>query len=208
MKTLDLFKTPIFTDVMHLDRERLETKIRKFSKETKNLNYISNVGGFQGDDFRDEKFTEALKNVLPISEEHPLKNIRAHVWANINGTGHSNSRHHHFVNEPSMWMSGVYYVKVHPAAGGRIRFWDPRGPWVRPMFDHLYYGGKGGGGDVYVIQPHDGMVIFFPPWLEHDVEPNMSKKDRISISFNIHAFPDGVNIEEYLSMRKKSQDFW
>ena len=55
MKTLDLFKTPIFTDVIHLDRRRLETKIRKFSKETKNLNYISNVGGFQGDDFRDGK---------------------------------------------------------------------------------------------------------------------------------------------------------
>ena len=184
MKTFDLFKTPIFTDVIHgLDRDRLETKIRKFAKE-KESNQISNVGGFQGDDFRDETLCDELEKVLPLVESRPLKNIRVHVWANINGTGHSNYRHHHFVNEPTMWRCGVYYVRVQPAAGGRIRFWDPRGPWIRPMFDHQYYTS---GSDVFVLQPHDGMVVFFPPWLEHDVEPNTSKKDRISLSFNVFA---------------------
>ena len=71
MKTFDLFKTPIFTDVIHgLDRDRLETKIRKFAKE-KESNQISNVGGFQGDDFRDETLCDELEKVLPLVESRP-----------------------------------------------------------------------------------------------------------------------------------------
>ncbi len=31
------------------------------------------------------------------------------------------------------------------------------------------------------------MVLFFPCWLEHDVEENDSDEDRISIAFNIFA---------------------
>ena len=33
--------------------------------------------------------------------------------------------------------------------------------------------------------PVPNTLIMFPAWLEHDVEPNQSQEERISISFNI-----------------------
>ena len=33
--------------------------------------------------------------------------------------------------------------------------------------------------------PVENTLIMFPAWLEHDVEPNQSQEERISISFNI-----------------------
>ena len=37
----------------------------------------------------------------------------------------------------------------------------------------------------FKIFPQENMLLMFPSWLEHDVEPNKSKKERIAISFNI-----------------------
>jgi uncharacterized protein (TIGR02466 family) len=34
------------------------------------------------------------------------------------------------------------------------------------------------------VQPSAGYVILFESWLKHEVPMNLSKKDRISISFN------------------------
>ena len=35
------------------------------------------------------------------------------------------------------------------------------------------------------IYPQENMMLMFPSWLEHSVEPSKSKEERISISFNI-----------------------
>jgi uncharacterized protein (TIGR02466 family) len=34
----------------------------------------------------------------------------------------------------------------------------------------------------------EGELLLFPSWLKHRVEANLSKKDRISISFNISTY--------------------
>ena len=35
------------------------------------------------------------------------------------------------------------------------------------------------------IVPQEGMLLFFPTWLEHDVEPSKTDDERISIAFNV-----------------------
>jgi uncharacterized protein (TIGR02466 family) len=35
------------------------------------------------------------------------------------------------------------------------------------------------------IEPEEGLVVFFPSWLMHKVEPNKTKETRVSLSFNI-----------------------
>ena len=39
--------------------------------------------------------------------------------------------------------------------------------------------------NVVKFQPREGMMIIFPSWLLHYVEPNLCEDDRIAISFNI-----------------------
>ena len=38
---------------------------------------------------------------------------------------------------------------------------------------------------MYRIEPKENMLLYFPGWLEHEVEPNNSNEERISISFNL-----------------------
>lgn len=39
--------------------------------------------------------------------------------------------------------------------------------------------------DQVVVKVHDGTLLMFPSFLEHSVDANTSKEDRISISFNV-----------------------
>ena len=38
---------------------------------------------------------------------------------------------------------------------------------------------------VWEIEPVENRLLIFPSWLEHQVLPNITQKDRISLSFNI-----------------------
>jgi len=107
------------------------------------------------------------------------------MWANISPRYGFNRQHNH----PGSLWSGVYYVHA-PKDSGRLYFRDPRreaamiqpqyegGQRKREMWAEVYY------------EPIEGRIILFPAWLEHTVEPNLSKRqgsagERISIAFNI-----------------------
>ena len=77
-------------------------------------------------------------------------------------------------------MSGVFYVSC-PEGCGKIRFFDPR-PNVNTAPDMRYYNDAN---THHWFAPVENTLIMFPAWLEHDVEPNQSQEERISISFNI-----------------------
>lgn len=102
-------------------------------------------------------------------------------WVNINPKFAYNALHDH----PQSMLSGVYYVRADDQSGC-LRFRDPRAakrmnPWpVGPddKTDQRHW-------DRVNYKPQPGRLIMFPSWLEHDVEPNMSDEDRISISFNL-----------------------
>ena len=38
---------------------------------------------------------------------------------------------------------------------------------------------------VYRVEPSANDLLIFPSWLKHRVSPNLTKKNRICISFNI-----------------------
>jgi uncharacterized protein (TIGR02466 family) len=99
-------------------------------------------------------------------------------WANVSNKFASNSVHNH----PNSILSGVYYLKT-PENCGSIFFSDPR-PASRmlnpPVLDF----------NIWTLpkvsyKPYEGMMLLFPSWLLHGVEPNMSDETRISLSFNI-----------------------
>lgn len=181
MEYYDYFSTRLwFDECEEIDNCLLKKQIISFSKKEKSQT-LSNVGGYQGHEFHNEEWYAAISKRIPLLEEKPVNKFKIYNWVNINKKGHYNEKHTHL--NTNLFLSGVYYVKV-PENSGNIRFYDPRGSFISSMPDHQYYNN---GFNYYKITPKEGMVIFFPPWLEHDVEPNLSKDTRITIAFNIEA---------------------
>jgi uncharacterized protein (TIGR02466 family) len=99
-------------------------------------------------------------------------------WANALAPGASHKIHAH----PNNYLSGIYYVSTFDSAN-TVNFHDPRPQTgvVRPPVTEL----TGGNTDQVVVQVEDGTMLFFPAWLEHSVDANQSKQERISVSFNV-----------------------
>ena len=102
------------------------------------------------------------------------------LWINVNTPGSYNTSHIH----PRSFLSGVYYVKV-PKDSGRIHFTHPCQSfcydWDSSYFDELNNTNTPG----MHYEPEEKRNYLFPSWLQHDVESNNSKEDRISISYNL-----------------------
>ncbi len=108
-----------------------------------------------------------------------------HLWAITNPRFGYNRYHNH----PEALWSGVYYVQT-PKECGHIRFRDPREHAnfkeigidedkgrPRELWQEVHY------------EPKPGRVIFFPGWLGHEVDPNLSEEEgvageRVIVSFN------------------------
>ena len=126
-------------------------------------------------------------------------------WANINKQKEFNPPHVHANSS----LSGAYYVKVpndmqktedQSVSAGNICFHDTRIEIcaTTPLYeenlgylDLASYSFKKGTthnpwlDNVAKFKPEEGLMIIFPSWLLHYVEPNLSNEDRIAISFNI-----------------------
>jgi uncharacterized protein (TIGR02466 family) len=111
--------------------------------------------------------------------EMGLPNIafRLQSWINIHDKGGFNFLHMH---EQSM-LSGVFYLQVPEGSGGLV-FRDPR-PHVLGSF--LKGSGPNAHSDV-TLRPGAGLIVLFPAWLEHFVEPHTGDAPRISIPFNVN----------------------
>lgn len=100
------------------------------------------------------------------------------MWAIINAGGAFNQKHHHGNSD----ISAAYYVKA-PEKCGDIVFYDPR---PAPVFKHpIAKSPNILNASINSIKPEDGLLVLFPSYLEHSVNPNLSNSKRIVISFNI-----------------------
>lgn len=100
------------------------------------------------------------------------------MWMNKNGPGDFNKPHVH----PNSFLSGVYYVRT-PSQCGNIEFYDPAP--ARAMIGYPVRAGGSGSSSSKEFMPEAGMLVVFPSWLQHGVQPNRSSDLRISISFNV-----------------------
>ncbi len=96
-------------------------------------------------------------------------------WINLHDRGGFNFLH---VHEGSL-LSGSFYLKV-PPGSGKFVFRDPR-----PGVIHGYVKGAvpNGYSDIQ-LAPDAGLLVLFPCWMEHYVEPHNSDEPRITIAFN------------------------
>ena len=149
----------------------------------------SNFKGWhsQNFDMKDEqpkKFIENIKSNINLAIDdmgwdldHQSVNIKS-IWAIINEKDAWNQKHHHSNSD----LSAAYYVSAHENCGD-IVFYDPR---PAPVHNHpLSKKPNKLNATVNSIKPEAGMLVLFPSYLEHSVNPNLSDKKRIVISFNI-----------------------
>ena len=101
--------------------------------------------------------------------------FRLQSWINLHDRGGFNFLHMH---EGSL-LSGGFYLKV-PPGSGQFVFRDPR-PGV--ILSSIKGGVPNGHGDVHVT-PSAGLLVLFPCWMEHYVEPHEGDEPRITIAFN------------------------
>ena len=156
----------------------------KLSEESNNGRSFSNRGGFQTKDIENIKILKTLGDkVCKLMFDHYKINTRyiqiSNLWINKNNKGDFNDTHVH----PNSHFSGVYYVDA-STKGGTLKFinddtkvFASLGRFIEDDSDFF---------ETYQIKPEEDLLILFPSYLKHMVEPHYDEKARISVSFNIN----------------------
>tara|TARA_Y100000310_G_C20331037_1_gene645260 strand:+ start:24 stop:665 length:642 start_codon:yes stop_codon:yes gene_type:complete len=196
---IPLFASPLMVIQLDLDLEKLiEFSFQLQNKDKKGVQF-TNKGGWQSGDIGEEKHEEFIrlkKEIYQYLQAYQIKvfrgmrfeeeNIRQefhNMWININEKYHYNEWHIH----PGATLSGVYYIKHDGSSeNGNIMFKNPRGLYM--ALSHFPPGivkyTNEVTSDIYNVNPQSNMLLIFPSWLEHKVEPNLKNDNRISLSFN------------------------
>jgi uncharacterized protein (TIGR02466 family) len=179
----NIFSSFLYEENLNFDIKKMEKEILNFKKNNEGR-IFSNYGGWQSDSFIDavgcfKKFFKQLNLIIKNIEEklcltHKLK--LDSFWFNVNNFGSFNRPHIH----TGSVLSGVYYINI-PKNSGNIIFKRDgfRENDIRSVKRYNEYNSSN-----FKVNPYENLCIIFPSYLEHYVEPNLNKKERISISFN------------------------
>jgi tetratricopeptide (TPR) repeat protein len=122
-------------------------------------------------------------DTLPSSANHPFYSRpptrwALKMWATVLNAGGIHGAHNH----ERAWLRGVYYVQ----GSGFIQ--DPENPragWIEfDGFSHLGDSDRFGK-KTKLIEPRNGLMLFFPAYFLHGTVPFYSEDTRISIAFDV-----------------------
>ena len=125
--------------------------------------------------------TEARKFLDFQNVDHTPYKLWTSCLVNKVGKDSTHVLHSH----PGSIISGCFYLKT-AADSPPIIFRDPR-----DYYKYIYYEPVFGRNSVYSLLPeqvmpvYDGLLMFWPSWLEHEVPLSNSDEDRITIAFNL-----------------------
>ena len=186
------FSTPIWSSKIN-NYEEINNQMFEYIIAIQKKNPLgvvkSNFKGWHSQNFniQDEqpkKFIESIKSNINLAINDMGWDITNQsvkvksIWAIINEEDAWNQKHHHSNSD----LSAAYYVSAHENCGD-IVFYDPR---PAPVHNHpISKLPNKLNATVNSIKPEPGMLVLFPSYLEHSVNPNNSKKKRIVISFNL-----------------------
>ncbi|NQD37079.1 hypothetical protein HPT27_08585 [Permianibacter sp. IMCC34836] len=191
---LSLFPTPVFCQPL-ADTERLNHElialVQSLYQQQPSVQR-SNVGGWQSAKDLQNNPAPAIQAFLAQSRavlsDWAMLTFALHtrpdpamwwfaLWANVNRPGHYNRAHDHF--RSGQIGSSFYYVRTGGnQAGGRTVFINQQSV---PHFVDCEVGWRD---HEYPVTPQDGMLVVFPSWLGHRVEPYTGDGDRITLAFN------------------------
>jgi len=183
-----MFSVPCSETKLNLNIKQI-TKYCYNLKKTDSGRNVSNRDGWQStqlffpnplSNLADEICKVGLKifHALDGSKKYTI-NLK-NMWVNINPQGGYNVVHVH----PNSFFSGVFYVQT-PKDCGNIVLRHPcnhtENDWKGEFWNKLNLETT----TLNYLNAEENMLYIFPSWLEHYVQANKSKKERISISFNL-----------------------
>ena len=200
IETQALFPSLVWTTLFD-DRVSFNAKLLELAEQMrrKDPNGVSNtnVKGWQSpnilqnlEEFGDInlRILQACERIAESQHYQPNVVLRHQAWVNISPPGASNKLHYH----ANCHFSGVYYISLKAPECGSIFFRDPR--VASRMFTAPVTRQTDFTAEEVRMRPEEGRIYIFPGWLEHGVEENKSDQDRVSISFNVLAIPQGSPI--------------
>ena len=200
LKLQHLFTTPtiehVWSDADQLNDDLRAVILRK-EHESPGENR-SNVGGWHSvgnfDQWGGEPGQELIRRIGELVNtatgryyelyggKEPIR-WRITTWANVSRRGDYNRGHVH----PGCTWSGVYYVDAGDAQAndkdsGLLVLVHPVGAATMTFFPGLTP-------DYHAFKPISGLMVAFPSYLSHEVQPYRGDRPRISIAFNIKREP-------------------
>lgn len=182
------FPTCVWWNDLEIDNQKIKNYSLEMEKHYPNR-VLTNSGGWQSKDLnlQDETLSELFDTVTDkVNEVRDQMRLQpepllANSWININRKGNYNKRHSH----PCCFFSAVYYTKVPEDSESKIIFYDPRRERMFSEAQEYFWDELN---DINFSScgytPREGMLLIFPSWLDHEVEPCKSEESRISIAFN------------------------
>tara|TARA_R100001143_G_scaffold36457_1_gene33859 strand:- start:1137 stop:1697 length:561 start_codon:yes stop_codon:yes gene_type:complete len=185
MTEIELFKTVVTKQKLKQNLSYLTKLSLDIEKEHSRTEFKSNVGGFQSKKLDPTLISELVKDILyygniffkNFNYEKELELLN--IWLNINRHKDSNAAHVH----PFSKVSGVFYIKV-PENSGNLVFINPQ-PIECYLDDADLTESNRFNSSIFEIQGEENTLYLFPSWFRHRVNMNLSKEERISISFNL-----------------------
>lgn len=174
-----LFANPVFS-VNLLGRYNQDNLVTEIANTSWSENYSnsmsSNTDWLDGKEIKtiieaelNYYFYEVLQ-VVPDTEIYITES-----WANKSMPDEQHHRHNH----PNSIVSGVFYIDTDEHTGNIVFNTGQYSQIEFQVKESNIYNSK-----TWSFAPMIGTLILFPSSLEHSVTKNLSKKDRISISFN------------------------
>ena len=181
-----IFGTGIYEEVLFYDLDEIKSACLDKMKLTDSRSF-SNKGGWQSTDIENDIFFQTspivshiIRSANHLAQSMGLVNLElCNMWININGKNHSNVMHTH----PNCTLSGCFYVKV-PKDSGKIVFYHPAASLMERDWEFKRTEWNLQNSEAYAIEPEENLLLLFPSWIQHSVEPNLNDETRISISFN------------------------
>ena len=179
----NIFSSFISIDYFKFDLKKFKKEILQFKSKNNSFNK-SSYGGWQSNRFKKipknfinifNKININVENIeknLYLSKRLKLKNL----WYNVNNLGSFNRPHEHFGDV----ISGVYYISIPKNSGSIVFLNENLDLYYRDNIKNFNEYNS----SIWKIEPEENKCILFPSYLKHYVEPNLNKKERISISFN------------------------
>ena len=200
-KLVNLFSTPFMATVLPDGNElnvELSQRILAHAAKTEGRSR-SNAGGWHSEpgqlEFCGEAGRMLVRHSYAMADEatrrvlaeigQPLRPVRwsLRAWVNVNRAGDFNRVHTH----PGSTWSGTYYVDTGDPPedadhGTPLLLFDPcqgrANTFLQPMIPL-----------AFPVQPEPGLMILFPSYVPHMVNPHKGSRPRISIAFNLRKEP-------------------
>ena len=161
-------------------------KMKKYISDLwKNRDYDNNWQTKSADLQKQSEFADFAKEIITTNKTILVKTLKYYVedivitdmWANVLKPGEMHPPHTHSNN----YVSGVWYLESDGNAG--IFFKDPRS--VADIIVPRKSVANTDNSNLISFVSTTNRAIIFPSWFQHWVPINHSKKNRISISWNI-----------------------